>query len=349
MVIRTLRDYDNDSAAAPVPPQWQQSSSQSTNRGGTFVDLNSMESQQQQQPQQQSSSSSFMQQPSPDTSESSFWSYNLQGESIQWYHMVLMCCCPCFVGPMCSDVRKSDYKVMLRCFLFWITIVDLIYFLVEICVGGVTNASDNSSLGPPTSTLILLGAKYVPKIKYQYQVWRFVVPIIMHAGFIHLFFNLYVQFMICMAYERRWGALRTSLIYVMAGVGGNLLSSCALPLTVSVGASGAIMGIIGARVGDVACRWPKMSQPGRISNSINIAIMLLFIVMMSFFGSNVDWASHLGGFLVGLVLSPLVFSHEIERKSIRIVSMTLGAGLTFIFYLATILIFTLAVKVDPPK
>lgn len=162
----------------PVPPQWQSSGGggRYTSGGGgggarigTFADLNEEQYGNQPGTQQQQQQTSFF----PSTSSSQmdaqtdgmFWSWNLQ-EPPKWYHMVLLCCCPCFVGPICSDVRKEDYKRMLKCFLFWVTILDIIYFIVELSVGGI--ASSNSSLGPPESTLILLGAKYGPKIKNQY-------------------------------------------------------------------------------------------------------------------------------------------------------------------------------------
>ena len=61
---------------------------------------------------------------------------------------------------------------MLKCFLFWVTILDIIYFIVELSVGGVTSGGANPSLGPPEKTLLLLGAKYGPKIKNEYVVVR---------------------------------------------------------------------------------------------------------------------------------------------------------------------------------
>jgi membrane associated rhomboid family serine protease len=362
MVIRTLRDYENDyssntgnngsSVSMPMPPQWQRQGASASAIGGTYADLSSDQEQQQQpsttmpffyhyqqQQQEEGEARGFS------SSDGMFWSWNLTGPP-QWYHMVLLCCCPCFVGPPCSEVRKRDYKLMLQTFLFWITIVDIVYFIVELSIGGITNTEENPSIGPPNRTLILLGAKYVPKIKLQHQYWRLVVPIIMHSGFIHIIFNIYVQIMICLGFERGWGAWRTALLYIVSGIAGNLLSCCALPYTVSVGASGALMGIIGARIGDIVCRWSKMPRQLRISNGVNAGILLFFVVLMTFMAKNVDWAGHLGGLVVGFFLSFAVFSSEIEDKRIRYVAVILGTSLTFLFYLTTILVFALAVKVN---
>jgi hypothetical protein len=85
--------------------------------------------------------------------------------------MLLLCCCPCFVGPPCSDVRKQDYKRMLKTFLFWTTIVQLIYFIVEISYGGITSTSANPSIGPPTEALWKLGAKSAYDIKKRYVLY----------------------------------------------------------------------------------------------------------------------------------------------------------------------------------
>lgn len=90
-----------------------------------------------------------------------FWSYNLEGQQPKIHHLVLeMCCCPCFVGPPCSDVRKRDYKKMLLSFSFWLTIIQvrrilfkltkcnkIIYFIVELAVGGIAPISQNTVIG----------------------------------------------------------------------------------------------------------------------------------------------------------------------------------------------------------
>jgi hypothetical protein len=88
-----------------------------------------------------------------------FWSYNLEGQQPKWYHIVLdMFCCPCFVGPPCSNVRKGDYKRMLLSFSFWITIIQVSglfkltkwrmrSFIVELAIGGFAPVSQNSVIG----------------------------------------------------------------------------------------------------------------------------------------------------------------------------------------------------------
>jgi membrane associated rhomboid family serine protease len=167
----------------------------------------------------------------------------------------------------------------------------------------------------------------------------------MHAGFIHLFMNLYVQFMIGLGFERRWNWWRMGIIYMVAGVGGNLLSCIAKPQGVSVGASGALIGIIGARVTDIILRWTKMPQQARISNVISLVMLLFFTMIMTFTSSYVDWASHLGGLIVGFFVGFAVFAHELDDKRFRTISLILGVSLSVIYYIATILVFALVTKV----
>lgn len=323
----------------PMPSQWQQQQQQQQSGGGTWADLQEGNETTAQQQQQQPQMASMMNQ-----QEGMFWSWNLN-EQPQWYHMLLLCCCPCLVGPLCSDVRKQDYKRLLKTFLFWATIAEIIYFVVEISVGGVTSTSNNPSIGPPTETMRLLGAKSAYDIKARYQIFRLVTAIFMHAGFVHILMNLYVQFMIGLGFEKSWGWWKTAIIYIVTGIAGNLFSCCIKPMVISVGASGALCGIIGARLSDVAIRWSKMNQQQRISNAISVAILLFFTMIMSFTSTYVDWASHLGGLITGITIGAALFSQELDDKRYKSISIMLGVGLTCIFYLATGLSFIFAVKV----
>jgi len=87
------------------------------------------------------------------------------------------------------------------------------------------------------NVLIDMGAKDEPKIQDDYQVWRLVVPIFLHAGLIHLGFNLLFQLQ-CISLERQCGFFRVGIVYMLAGIGGNILSCIFVPHIISVGASG---------------------------------------------------------------------------------------------------------------
>ncbi|CAF0772532.1 unnamed protein product [Adineta steineri] len=89
---------------------------------------------------------------------------------------------------------------------------------------------------------------------FPYQSYRFIIPMFLHAGIIHLLTNLMSQLYIGIPLERKFGLIRIAIIYILSGIGGTLLSAIGLPRTakyrvkikdfftfsVSTGASGAI-------------------------------------------------------------------------------------------------------------
>lgn len=68
---------------------------------------------------------------------------------------------------------------------------------------------------------------------FPYQLYRFFVPIFLHAGIIHLLINLVNQLIIGIPLERKFGSIRIAIIYILSGIGGVLLSAVGLPRTVS--------------------------------------------------------------------------------------------------------------------
>jgi membrane associated rhomboid family serine protease len=219
-------------------------------------------------------------------------------------------------------------------------LAQIVYFIIEVSIGGVVSLAENPAAGPGQSTLIMLGAKDAFLIKYSYHIHRLFVPIIMHAGFFHLAMNMFVQFMIGLGYERNWKIYRMMPIYIISGIAGNLLSCVALPNTISVGASGAIMGMIGAKVANIVCRWYKIPPQHRIVQVISVAITIAIVMLWSF-SSYIDWASHLGGLIVGALLGFAAFANEIENRVVRTLFIVVPLGLAIIYFITLSLVLGL--------
>ena len=75
------------------------------------------------------------------------------------------------------------------------------------------------------------------------------------GGLLHIACNLYVQMLVGLRCEAEWGFATTAVVYAASGVGGNLASASLSPLTMAVGASGAIVGLVGARAAQLAAEW----------------------------------------------------------------------------------------------
>jgi membrane associated rhomboid family serine protease len=135
----------------------------------------------------------------------------------------------------------------------------------------------------------------------------------LHAGWFHLGANMVYLGAFGLRVERRIGAARYILIYVVSGVIGSLCYVLAQPLstTPAVGASGAIAGLIAARL---------MLFLHVVQSAPILLLLLLWLVTQLFTGiaslttsTGIAWWAHLGGFASGLVLAPLVGTRRVVR------------------------------------
>ena len=100
------------------------------------------------------------------------------------------------------------------------------------------------------------------------------------AGPLHLIMNMYVQILLGIQCEKEWGSIATAAIYFASGVGGSLASSVASPLSVGVGASGSIVGLIGARLARLISQWHELEPTVRNSHLWGSLINLLLLSSM---------------------------------------------------------------------
>jgi rhomboid protease GluP len=156
-------------------------------------------------------------------------------------------------------------------------------------------------------TLIRAGAS-VRSLDIDATPWRWLSAAFIHGGLLHIVMNMWVLAQIGILAERAIGRGLFAAVYVVAGAAGNILSSlmgphvpvAALQLPgvaplafapISVGASGAIMGLIGA---SVVFAW----RTGQGAIARNLLTNVAFIFVVGLF-ANVDNYAHLGGLLVG--------------------------------------------------
>ncbi len=158
-----------------------------------------------------------------------------------------------------------------------------------------------------TSFMIVYGAVYAPLVWEEGEYYRLLTSIFMHFGITHLANNMLMLFVIGERLERVLGKVRYLLLYLFSGVGANvisLLSSMAnYDINVSAGASGAIFGIIGALFVIIA------KNHGRLED-LSLRQMAFMIILSLYFGfssSGVDNAAHVGGLLLGMLLTLLIY------------------------------------------
>mmetsp|Transcript_3846 Transcript_3846/g.3594 ORF Transcript_3846/g.3594 Transcript_3846/m.3594 type:complete len:140 (+) Transcript_3846:277-696(+) len=122
--------------------------------------------------------------------------------------------------------------------------------------------TDDAFLGIKAKTLCKLGAKDVDLIQ-QGQIHRFVLPIILHVGFLHIVNNSVFLLVIGSIYEVLIGPLRFLAVYIVAGIGGNLLSALSND-TISAGASTSLSGLAGGLLAFLVVNWVAMESTKQI-------------------------------------------------------------------------------------
>ncbi len=143
--------------------------------------------------------------------------------------------------------------------------------------------------------LLRMGAKYNPRI-WMGEYWRLLSPLFLHAGYAHFLINSFALFQLGRVVERLFGKVRFVFLYFFSGLLGSALSTIFRPEIISVGASGALFGLLGALI-YFSLRKPVIARRffgSSLWTVLGINLILGFVI------PGIDWLGHIGGFLGGL-------------------------------------------------
>nr|AIY60717.1 rhomboid protein Dioop15627 [Dioscorea oppositifolia] len=157
----------------------------------------------------------------------------------------------------------------------------------------------NPLLGPSAATLEKLGALDWNNVVHQHEGWRLITCIWLHAGVIHLLANMLSLFFIGIRLEQQFGFVRIVIIYLVSGFGGSILSSLFIRNNISVGASGALFGLLGSMLSELITNWTIYSNKAAALFTLMVIILINLAVGML---PHVDNFAHIGGFLAGFLL-----------------------------------------------
>ena len=129
--------------------------------------------------------------------------------------------------------------------------------------------------------------------------WRLVTTMFLHASIVHIAFNLFALWVIGRPVEQYLGPVRYLGLYLVSGLAGSAGALLQTP-GVTVGASGAIFGILGAMV---ILEWQITGQlAGQAMSLVAINLVISFLI------PGISWGGHVGG-LIGGVLIMLAYAH----------------------------------------
>ncbi|KAK1377546.1 RHOMBOID-like protein [Heracleum sosnowskyi] len=158
---------------------------------------------------------------------------------------------------------------------------------------------ENPLLGPSATTLDKMGALDVSKVVDKHQGWRLITCMWLHGGVFHLLANMLGLVVIGIRLEQEFGFVLIGLLYVISGFGGSLLSALFIQSNISVGASSALFGLLGAMLSELITNWTIYA------NKVAALVTLLLVIVINLAVGilpNVDNFAHLGGFITGFLI-----------------------------------------------
>ena len=167
-------------------------------------------------------------------------------------------------------------------------------------------------MGSSNVIYLILGANYAPLVKNG-EIFRLITYAFLHGSIIHLLVNMYSLFIVGRQIENNFGKVRLLIIYFISALSGGLLSAL-FSDGISIGASGAIFGLLGALL-YFGLHFRLYLTDALISKIIPIIILNLLI---GFTVTGIDNACHIGGLIGGFLASMAVGVPEVDNKKDRI-------------------------------
>jgi rhomboid protease GluP len=181
------------------------------------------------------------------------------------------------------------------------TIVTPALFIACVLVYAIMSAAGANPITPTAQQLLSWGANDGSHVVLRHEFWRIPASVFIHGGLIHLAVNMWCLLSIGPLVERLFGNVAYAILYLAAGLGGAIASMATLPPRVSVGASGAIFGILGALLAFLIVH--HRSVPGTVLRPLRSSAVG-FVVFNTLFGAavpNIDQAAHMGGLVTGFL------------------------------------------------
>ncbi len=138
------------------------------------------------------------------------------------------------------------------------------------------------------------------------QWWRLVTSGFLHENLIHIGFNMYVLWILGQMLEPAIGRLRLGVIYGVSLLTGSLGALLVTPHSPTLGASGAVFGVMGAAAVEMRARQIPVMQSG-------VGGLILINLVISFTLPGISWGGHVGG-LIGGALIALMFNEAARRR-----------------------------------
>ena len=216
------------------------------------------------------------------------------------------------VGMRCPECSQQRTKVMrlrdtsnvLRV-TYALIAINVVAFLAE---GNLTLSSGGAGNAVYQKGALLGSSPALPGQGVAHgEWWRIVTGGFLHENLIHIGFNMYVLYVLGQMLEPALGRLKFAVIYSVSLLTGSLGALLVSPHSLTVGASGAVFGLMGAAAVELRSRQISVMQSG-------VGTLILINLVISFTLPGISWGGHVGG-LVGGALATLVLQLGDRRRA----------------------------------
>lgn len=149
-------------------------------------------------------------------------------------------------------------------------------------------------------TLVDMGALYGQLTVLKGEWWRLLSAMFLHGGMTHLLMNMFSLYLIGRGAETYFDTKSYLSIYFFSGLIGGLVSLYVHPVSVGVGASGAVFGVFGALAGFFLAHKKKIaSYTKSFMKDFTVIIVINLVIGLSI--PSIDVSAHIGGLIVGFI------------------------------------------------
>jgi len=210
------------------------------------------------------------------------------------------------VGMRCPECAKQRTKVMrvrdmsaVPRLTYALIAINVIAFLAE---GNIT--ATGGGLGNDVYREgALLGSSELAPFAGQGvahgQWWRIVTGGFLHENLIHIGFNMYVLYVLGQMLEPALGSFKFAVVYGVSLLTGSLGALIVSPHSLTVGASGAVFGLMGATATEMRARQIPLMQSG-------VGGLILINLIISFTIPGISWGGHIGGLIGGVLATSVI-------------------------------------------
>jgi membrane associated rhomboid family serine protease len=211
------------------------------------------------------------------------------------------------VGMRCPECSRQRTRVMRMRDMATVPRVTYALIAINVIVFLTEGTRAFSLEGEASGTVIakgaLLGSSEYPLLAGQGvahgQWWRLVSSGFLHENILHIGFNMWVLYYLGMMLEPAVGHLKFGVIYAVSLLTGSLGALLVSPHPLTVGASGAVFGVMGAAAIEMRARQIPIMQSG-------VGMLLLINLIFSFTVPGISWGGHIGGLIGGALVALLI-------------------------------------------